>query len=98
VEIDLVGRIDTARQGIRTSFESVPDLPVSRFQLKISGGRDGLLVNAKRLCKKPKGKRGGRKGKGRLYRAKAVIEAHNGARGKQKPKLKAKCKKRRGGR
>jgi hypothetical protein len=53
VNIDLDGRIDSYKGGIRTSFESVPDLPVSKFELNLPGGKGGLLVASKDLCAAP---------------------------------------------
>jgi hypothetical protein len=51
IEIELVGRIDTARAGgLRTTFESVPDAPFSRFALNLQGGKKGLLINSSNLC------------------------------------------------
>lgn len=53
VNIDLDGRIDSYKGGIRTSFESVPDLPVSKFELNLPGGKGGLLISSQNLCKAP---------------------------------------------
>jgi hypothetical protein len=53
VEIDLVGRIDSFRGGIRTTFGRVPDVPVSKFTMVLPGGRKGLLVASRDLCKGP---------------------------------------------
>jgi hypothetical protein len=50
LEIDLVGRIDSHHGGIRTTFEHVPDAPVSRFVLQMKGGTKGLLVNSQDIC------------------------------------------------
>jgi hypothetical protein len=50
VEIDLDGRIDSVHGGIRNSFEMVPDAPVSKFTLKMRGGKKGLLVNSRNIC------------------------------------------------
>lgn len=50
VEINLVGRVDTKDGGIRTSFETVPDAPLSKFVLNMQGGRKGLIVNSTDLC------------------------------------------------
>ncbi|HVV90674.1 MAG TPA: hypothetical protein VHB53_09285 [Solirubrobacterales bacterium] len=51
IEIDLDGRIDSFKGGIRTTFEAVPDAPVSKFVLKMQGGKKGLLVNSTNICK-----------------------------------------------
>jgi hypothetical protein len=50
IDVDLVGRIDSVNGGIRTSFESVPDAPVSKFVLSMQGGKKGLLENSRNLC------------------------------------------------
>jgi hypothetical protein len=64
VTIDLVGRIDSHERGIRTSFEGVPDLPVSKFELSLPGGRHGLLEASRNLCQA-------------LIDAKVLAEGHN---------------------
>jgi hypothetical protein len=54
INVDLDGKIDTDKQdGIRNSFEVVPDAPVSKFTLSMQGGKKGLLVNSEDICKKP---------------------------------------------
>lgn len=53
IDVALVGRIDSVRGGIRTTFESVPDAPVSKFTLRMRGGKKGLLVNSRDLCHRP---------------------------------------------
>jgi hypothetical protein len=51
IDINLVGRIDTGKTGgIRSSFESVPDAPVTSFTLRMQGGKQGLIVNSTNLC------------------------------------------------
>ena len=51
IEIELDGRISSYKQGIRASFESVPDAPVAKFTLEMQGGKKGLLVNSTNICK-----------------------------------------------
>ncbi len=53
VDIELSSRIDSVKGGIRSTFESIPDAPVSRFVLEMQGGRKGLIVNSRNLCFKP---------------------------------------------
>ncbi|HKZ12709.1 MAG TPA: hypothetical protein VJL81_02575 [Solirubrobacterales bacterium] len=53
VNIDLDGRIDSFKGGIRTTFASIPDLPVSKFVLTLPGGKHGLLQASTNLCAKP---------------------------------------------
>jgi hypothetical protein len=50
IHVDLAGRIDSVNGGIRTTFEGVPDAPVSKFVLTMKGGRKSLLVNSTDLC------------------------------------------------
>lgn len=50
IEIVLAGRIDSVRGGIRTTFSTVPDAPVSKFVLQMKGGKKGLLINSRDLC------------------------------------------------
>jgi hypothetical protein len=50
LDVNLVGRIDSHNGGIRTTFERVPDAPVTKFVLKMRGGEKGLLVNSADVC------------------------------------------------
>jgi len=50
IAVDLVARIDSYRGGIRTTFGSVPDAPVTKFILKMEGGAKGLLTNSTDIC------------------------------------------------
>jgi hypothetical protein len=50
VDVDVVGRIDSFKGGLRSSFERIPDAPVSRFVLNMQGGERGLVVNSRNLC------------------------------------------------
>lgn len=53
VEVYLRGVIGSKRGGLKTVFNNVPDVPVSKFVLKMKGGKKSLLVNSENLCKKP---------------------------------------------
>ncbi len=79
VTIDLVGRIDSFRGGLRTTFGKVPDVPVSKFVMTLPGGKKGLLVNSTNLCAKP-------------VKAVIQIKAQNGKKANRKPKLRTACK------
>jgi len=74
LEIDLVGRIDSKHGGIRTTFESVPDAPVTKFVLQMRGGKKGLLTNSTDIC------RGS-------HRATVQMKAQNGRAVDLRPKL-----------
>ncbi len=84
VDIDLVGRIDSFRGGIRTTFARVPDVPVSKFTMKLRGGKRGLLVASRDLCKRP---------------VKAIVrfKAQNGKKLNKRPKLRTPCRKKHSG-
>jgi hypothetical protein len=79
VDIDLVGRIDSFRGGIRTTFDRVPDVPVSKFTMILPGGKRGLLVASRDLCK---------------TKVRAIIrfKAQNGKKVNKKPILRTPCK------
>src|SRR4029077_20911307 len=53
VDIDLDGRIDSFKGGIRTTFAKIPDLPVSKFVIVLPGCKHGLLQASTNLCAKP---------------------------------------------
>jgi hypothetical protein len=81
VDIDLDGRIDSAKGRLRTTFDVVPDVPVSKFALTVRGGKKrGLLVNTRSLC-------------GTKYKVIARFTGQNGKKANQKPKLRTPCKK-----
>ncbi|MGE5281512.1 MAG: hypothetical protein ACM3N0_04165 [Chloroflexota bacterium] len=79
VEIDLDGRIDQVRHRMRTTFDVVPDVPVSKFSLTVRGGRKGLLENSTNLC-------------AHKYKVIARFRAQNGKPLRRSPKLRAPCK------
>jgi hypothetical protein len=78
VDINLLGRIDSVGGGIRTTFEGVPDAPVTKFTLEMQGGKKGLIVNSTNICK----------GK---HHAKANLKGQNGRRYEFSPVVKAQC-------
>jgi hypothetical protein len=53
IEIEVAGRIDSSRGGIRANFEGLPDAPVTKFTMSLRGGKRGLLENGESLCAKP---------------------------------------------
>ena len=54
VDFEVVGRIDSVKGRLRTTFESLPDVPVSEFVLDLKGGKKGLLINSEDQCGKRK--------------------------------------------
>lgn len=81
IDFNLVGRIDSVNAQIRSSFESPPDAPVSKFVLEMQGGRKGLIVNSTNLCA------------GRKKKAKAQFTGHNGKTHDFTPILTSSCAK-----
>jgi len=54
VNIQLHGVISSKHGGIKTVFNNVPDVPVTKFVLRMEGGKKkGLLQNSTNLCKGP---------------------------------------------
>jgi hypothetical protein len=81
IEIEVVARIDrTPAGGLRASFEALPDAPITRFTMSLSGGKRSLLVNAANLCTSPQ------------Y-AKARFIAQNNATDSQRPRIAVPCAK-----
>jgi len=50
IEAVVVGRIDSTKGQIRTTFENAPDVPLTKFTLQMQGGKKGLLVNSRNIC------------------------------------------------
>jgi hypothetical protein len=50
VNVELASRTDSTRGRIRSTFDLVPDVPVSKFVLVLNGGPKGLLVNSRNQC------------------------------------------------
>jgi hypothetical protein len=82
INIDLDGRIDSHNRGIRTTFETVPDAPITSFVLRMKGGKKSLLENSTSLCGKKAGK------------ARVSMLGQNGSKHNTAPKLSAPCGKR----
>jgi hypothetical protein len=80
IDANIVGRIDSVNGGIRNTFDTVPDVPVTTATFSFYGGNKGLLVNSRDICKgTPK--------------AKAIFGAQNGDKLVLHPKLKSACAK-----
>jgi hypothetical protein len=50
IDVVLVGTVDSVNERLRTTFEAVPDAPVTSFALQMQGGKKGLFVNSTNLC------------------------------------------------
>jgi hypothetical protein len=89
VNIVLDSRTDSVRGRIRSTFDTVPDVPVSKFTLALRGGPKGLLVNSQSLCPRH---RKGQKGKGpKPLRSLARFKAQNGKKANMRPRLRTPC-------
>ena len=80
VDVEVVGRVDSIKGGIRASFESIPDAPVEEFVITMQGGKKGLLVNSRNICAHD-------------YRLNAEFSGQNGKEVTLTPKMAAGCKK-----
>jgi hypothetical protein len=79
IDINLAGRIDSFGEGrIRTTFEGVPDAPVSKFVLTMQGGKKGLLINSADICR-------------RKHRAIVAFNGQNGKRYVKNRVIKPQC-------
>ena len=78
IDITLDGKISTVHGGLRTTFETVPDAPVSKFTLSLDGGSKGLLQSSTNLCSTSK-------------RAEVTIDGQNGGSADQMLKLQTAC-------
>lgn len=48
--IDLRGKVTFERKRAVVTFDGVPDVPLTRFALRLSGGRRGVLTTSRNLC------------------------------------------------
>jgi hypothetical protein len=80
IHVLLASKVDSGpNKGLRTTFEAVPDAPVSRFVLEMKGGKKyGLLINSESLCKQPQ-------------KLKAAFTGQNGVVDNFEQKIVAKC-------
>lgn len=53
IEIELLGKIDSYKGGLRARFDELPDAPLTRFTMALRGGDHSLIVNATDLCAHP---------------------------------------------
>ncbi len=80
IDANLVGRVDSVNGGIRNTFDFVPDVPVTSATFSFFGGKKGLLVNSRDICKgTPK--------------ATAIFKGQNGDESTLRPPLKSACAK-----
>jgi len=86
-DVVLASRIDSKEGGIRSSFEAIPDIPVSKFVLEMQGGKKGLIVNSTNLCTSTNRAKASITGQnGRLDRFSSVVKATGCAKHENKQK------------
>jgi hypothetical protein len=81
VDIHLRAQSDTQRGKLVNTFSAVPDAPVSRFELTLRGGRDGILIVNGNPCR-------------RSRVADVLMDGQNGKRRDRGIKIGMPCKKR----
>jgi hypothetical protein len=77
IKVVLSGRTDAVKGALRNTFETAPDVPVSKFRLELFGGKRGLVVLSGGLC--------------RHRAATVLLRAHSGKEYETRPKVKASC-------
>jgi len=90
IAVNLVGESNTTKSGkLVNTFDEVPDAPVSRFNLNIAGGSNGILAVTRtrkaliNLCARPNS-----------HVAEADMDGHNGRRHDRDIRMKTPCAKR----
>lgn len=78
IEVEAAAKIDSVNEGLRATFDTVPDVPFSTIRLNLAGGKKGLLQNSESLC-------------GANKKATVKMTGQNGARFDTKTKLGVDC-------
>jgi hypothetical protein len=78
IDLTLRGHLKTPRGRIRAEFDQLPDIPLSRLQLTLTGGTNGLLLSSAGLCRSAR-------------RAKVALAAHNGEIRDLRPRVAVAC-------
>ncbi len=78
VDIEVSTRIDSAKGGIRATLEDLPDAPLTKVQLRMQGGKKGLIVNSRNLC-------------GATSKANVEFGGQNGKESSLRPVMQADC-------
>jgi hypothetical protein len=79
IDVVLVGKVDSVKGKLRTTFEATPDAPVSSVVVSLRGGKKGLFENSTNLCQG-------------THKALAAFTGHNGKRAEFSPALQPQCK------
>jgi hypothetical protein len=76
VDVEVSTRLDSQRGGIRATVESAPDAPLSKVELRMQGGKKGLIINSRNLC-------------GAKSKANVQFSGHNGKQHATNPVMRA---------
>jgi hypothetical protein len=80
--VDSVGKKGSEVSRTRTRFANLPDAPVTKFTMRLFGGKRGLLVNSTNLCSRPQKARIELRGQnGKLQRKSLTISTPCGKKG-----------------
>jgi hypothetical protein len=82
VAIDVRANTDVIDDKLVSTFHTIPDAPVSRFVLNLKGGRRGILVATRNICRRPK-----------RHVTDIEIDGQNGKRADQAVRLRTPCAK-----
>jgi hypothetical protein len=74
VDVEAVARIDSKHGGIRATFNTIPDAPLTKVVVQMQGAKKGLIVNSTNLC-------------AGSHRADARFAGHNGKRSSGRPEV-----------
>jgi hypothetical protein len=80
VAINVRANSDVIDDKLVSTFHTVPDAPVSRFELTLKGGKKGILVATRNICRRPK-----------RQIADLEIDGQNGKRADQAVRMKTPC-------
>jgi len=67
VNLNLRGAVSIGSGGLTTTFNGIPDVPISHFELAFTGGKNGTLITSRNLCR------------GSVLTFKSSFTGHNGA-------------------
>jgi hypothetical protein len=76
VDFTAVGKIDSVNGRLRTTFSTVPDVPLGTVTLDLLGGSKGLLQNSESLCGRSRSaevRMAGQNGVGRSFKTKLKV-------------------------
>jgi hypothetical protein len=77
-DIVALGKVDSVDGRLRTTFQLLPDAPVSRIDVSLAGGKKGLVINSDGLC-------------GRTVKGDLKMVGQNGVRVVRRPRVQVAC-------